>query len=200
MIIGRLVAHGRARYQFRAHEDVSYFLKLLTQRGERTLWGKDLERAIGASSTQAQIGDMVGARRIGREAVTVIARKLDAEGRTRTETAQLAHRNRWVVEKVTFFAERARLARRVRDARSDASTIVKERPELASTYLTLRGAERIAERRIADPQDRARFVALVREAIGVSVKNGEPLPTVRLRERAKRTHDTPVKRKDEPTR
>ena len=46
LIIGRLQAHGRAQYQFRAGEDVSYYLKVLTNRGERTLWGKDLERPV----------------------------------------------------------------------------------------------------------------------------------------------------------
>lgn len=41
----------------------------------------------------------------------------------------------------------------------------------------------IAERRIKDPQDRTRLVALVREGAG-TVQKGEPLPTVRLREPA----------------
>jgi putative DNA primase/helicase len=200
LIVGRLIEHGPAPYQFRAQEDLSYFAKVLTQKGERVLWGKDLERALSASATQPKNGDVIGARRVGRDAVTVMVRQRDAQGRVVSEDAQLAHRQRWVVEKVTFFAERARLARRVRDAQTDVRSAVKSNPELMSTFLTLRGAQEIAERRIADPKDRERFVALVREAMAGSVKQGEPLPTVRLREQNKPAPTPPVKRRDEPTR
>lgn len=191
LIVGRLLAYGKAHYQFNASEAESFFVRLLTQGGERVLWGKDLARAIVAAQTQPKIGDMVGARRVGREPVTVMARNTQAE--------QQAHRNRWVVEKAGFFAERARMARQVRDAQADARRAVKSQPELLSTYLSLRGAQEIAERRIANPADRERFVALVREAMANSIKKGEPLPDVRLRERVA----APVparRRKDEPTR
>lgn len=166
-------------------------MRLQTQRGERVLWGKDLARAIVAAKTQPKIGDMVGARRVGREPVTVVARASQSE--------QLVHRNRWVIEKAGFFAERARLARQVRDAQADTRRAVQSHPELLSTFLTLRGAQELAERRIADPADRERFVALVREAMASSIKKGEPLPDVRLRERA--PQPVPVlPKKDEPTR
>ena len=32
-------------------------MKLRTEHGERTLWGKDLERALTEASTRPQIGD-----------------------------------------------------------------------------------------------------------------------------------------------
>jgi len=70
------------------------------------------------------------------------------------------------------------------NAHADARATAKSHPELASTYLSLRGAQAIAERRIADPKDRERFLALVREAMAKSIKNGEPLPDIRLRDRA----------------
>jgi putative DNA primase/helicase len=182
LTVGRLQDHGRAPYQFRPNEAGSYFVKVLTNRGERVLWGKDLERALNASATQPKIGDQIGARRVGREAVTILARERDAEGRIIRQSEQLAHRSRWVVEKVQFFAERAKLAHRVREAQTDIRSAVKSHPELMSTFLTLRGAQEIAERRIADPKDRERFVALVREAMAGSIKKGEPLPAVRIRE------------------
>jgi hypothetical protein len=205
LIVGRLLEHGRANYQFRRDEAPSYFIKLLTQRGERLLWGKDLERALTASTTQPKLGEMIGARRVAREAVTITARQRDAEGRIVSQSEQLAHRNRWVVEKVQFFTERAKLARRVRDTQADARSAVKDRPELMSTYLTLRGAQELAERRINNPEDRERFVALVREAMAGSIKRGEPLPTVRMRtqRRTTTTNVTPrrtVRRDDGPTR
>lgn len=191
LVVGRLLAYGKAPYQFRAAEDPSFFVRLQTQRGERVLWGKDLARAIVAAKTQPKIGDMVGARRVGREPVTVLARASQSE--------QLVHRNRWVIEKAGFFAERARLARQVRDAQADTRRAVQSHPELLSTFLTLRGAQELAERRIADPADRERFVALVREAMASSIKKGEPLPDVRLRERATQPVPVPGK-KDERTR
>ncbi len=70
-MIGRLIGHGRANYQFRLEEDQSYYVKLLTSRGPRTIWGKDLERALLESETTPKTGDLVGARRAAREAVTV---------------------------------------------------------------------------------------------------------------------------------
>jgi hypothetical protein len=200
LIVGRLLAHGRARYQFRSTEDPSYFVKLSTERGTRTLWGRDLERAITKGATQPKKGDLVGARRVGRDIVTVHARERDPSGRVVSEAEQPAHRTRWVVEKVAYLAERARLARRVRDDQADVRSTVQAHPELASTFLTLRGAQELAERRIADPKDRERFVALVREAMAGSIRKGEPLPVVRMRETRQRAAPAVPTPRKEPTR
>ena len=177
-------------------------MKLLTDRGEWVLWGKDLERAVAKSATQPRIGEIVGARRTGREAVTIVARERDADGRVVSQSEQLAHRNRWVLEKVQFFADRSRMAHRVRETQVDAKQTVKAHPELASTFLTLRGAQELAERRIADPKDRERFVALVREAIAGSIQKGQPLPTVSLRTEGRGTESSvkPRDQKDDRTR
>jgi hypothetical protein len=182
LIIGRLKAHGRAPYRFESGAETSYYLKVQTDRGERTLWGQDLARAIEKAVTQPEIGDVIGARSTTREAITLRKPQRDSEGRVIGETRERGYRNRWVVEKAQFLYERARLARRVRDAHSDAHQTVRDHPELISTYLSLRGAQEIANRRMADPKDRERFVALVREAIAGSVEKGEPLPVVRMRE------------------
>ena len=205
LVVGRLEDFGRAPYQFRPQESGSYFIKMLTQKGERILWGKDLERALQSSATQPNRGDQIGARRVLREAVTVVARERDADGRVVSQSERIAHRSRWVVEKVQFFADRAKLAHRVREDQIDARSAVKERPELMSTFLTLRGAQELAERRIADPKDRERFLTLVREAMATSIKQGEPLPTVRIRNLERPTADpsTPARtstRDDERTR
>jgi hypothetical protein len=189
IVVGRFQEHGRAPYQFRVREDPSYYVKILTNRGERILWGKDLERAIAQSATRIKVGDLIGARRIGGKTVAITTRQRDAEGRM-VESTRPARRHRWVVEKVQFFAERAKLARRVRDDQIDAREEVARRPELVSTFLSLRGAQAIAERRIADPKDRERFLALVREAMANSIKKGEPLPAVRIRD------ESPAKTKE----
>lgn len=189
LISGRLIEHGAANYQFRRDQDPSYYVKLLTMRGERVLWGKDLERAIKASATAVASGDVVGVQRLARETVTVTERRRDNNGQVVSEREQLAHRTRWVVEKAGYFAERARLARRVRDEHLDARQAVRERPELKSTFLTLRAAQEFANARIAEPQDRARFLALIKGAMVGSIHKGEPLPTVRMKTQPVRTEE-----------
>jgi|SRR5579872_73708 len=204
LIIGRLKAHGEANYQFRARDEASYYVRLLTSRGERTLWGKDLRRALTEGQTQPKIGDLIGARRVAREAVTVTNRQLDAQGRVVSQEEHHAHRTRWVVEKVQFFAERARLARRLRDEQADARDAVRAHPELKSSFLSVRAAEEFATRRIADPKDRARFLELVQGAMANSIHKGEPLPAVRLNDRLKRKEvaapAAAARKRDEPTR
>jgi|SRR5438552_7800904 len=204
LLIGRLKEHGVANYQFRAKEDPSYYVKVLTSRGERILWGKDLKRAILQGETQPKVGDLIGARRIRREAVTVTNRQRDAEGRVIAQEERVAHRTQWVVEKVTFFAQRARLARRLRDEQVDAREAVRAHPELKSTFLSVRAAEDFAEKRISNPEDRERFLTLVKGAMAGSIHKGAPLPSVRLKDAAKRS-DPEVKpkpnpKRDEPTR
>jgi hypothetical protein len=202
LLIGRLKDHGPASYQFRSGEDASYYVRLLTSRGERILWGKDLERAVKDGETHAKPGDLVGARRIGREAVTVTTRQRDSEGRVIAQEEHHAHRTRWVVEKVTFFAERARLARRLRDEQADLRAAVRERPELRATFLSVRAAEAFAAKRIADPKDRERFLELVRGAMANSIQKGEPLPSVSLRAAGKDAPaaQPPEGKREDPTR
>lgn len=204
LVIGRLKDHGAANYQFRKREDPSYYLRLMTSRGERTLWGKDLERAVKEGETRPKPGDLIGARRVSREAVTVTSRQRDASGRVIAQQEHHAHRTRWVVEKVAFFVERARLARRLRDEQQDLREIVRERPELRSTFLSARAAEEFATRRIADPKDRERFLELVKDAMTGSIRKGAPLPAVRLRDpRAQREaapSPGPPRKPEEPTR
>ena len=199
LLIGRLVDHGAANYQFRAAEDPSYFVKLLTSRGEKVLWGKDLARALTEASTLPKVGDLIGARRVAREAVTIMSRQRDAEGRVSAQEERFAHRTRWVVEKVQFFAERAKLARQVREDHVDVKATVRAHPELKSTFLSIRAAEELAAKKIADPADRERFLELVRGALAGSVQRGEPLPAARLRT-ARVEKAQAVVRREEPTR
>jgi hypothetical protein len=203
LLIGRLKDHGSANYQFRAKEDPSYYLKLLTGRGERILWGRDLERAVTEGETRPKIGDLIGARRIAREAVTVTSRQRDAEGRVIAQEERHAHRTRWVVEKVTFFAERARMARRLRDEQADVRESVRAHPELKSTFMSVRAAEEFAANRISNPEDRERFLELVRGAMAGSIRKGEPLPSTSLRTRSPVPSGPPkagTPKREDPTR
>lgn len=205
LLIGRMVGHGRATYQYRADQELSYQVTILTSRGPRTLWGKDLERALRESETQPKAGDLVGVRRTAREVVTVTSRQRDPDGRVMSQSERQAHRSQWIVEKVQFFAERARLARQVRDEQVDVRAAVKAHPELKSAFLSVRAAEEFAAQKISDPGDRARFLELIRGAMAGSIRKGEPLPSVRLREPSRNAKQAPAKppatrERDEPTR
>lgn len=199
LLIGRFAAHGRANYQFRATEEPSYYLKLLTSRGERTLWGKDIERALTEAETRPAVGDLIGARRASREAVTITTRQRDPAGHVVSQAERQVHRTHWVVEKVQFFAERARMARRLRDEQADVRESVRAHPELRSAFLSVRAAEEFAAQRISNEVDRGKFLELVKGAIAGSIKQGQPLPSIRLRTEPKRSPVRTVKR-DEPTR
>jgi hypothetical protein len=184
LLIGRLKEHGPANYQFREKDDPSYYLKLLTTHGERIIWGKDLKRAVTDGETRPKVGDLIGARRIAREAVTVTSRQRDAEGRIIAQEERHAHRTQWVVEKVTFFAERARMARRLRDEQADVRDSIRAHPDLKSTFLSVRAAEEFAAKSIPNPEDRGRFLDLVRGAMAESIRKGEPLPSTSIRNRS----------------
>jgi putative DNA primase/helicase len=160
---------------------MSYFVKIETSRGDRTIWGVDLERALQESLTRPQIGDDIGLRAARQDAVTVKTHERDAAGKVVAEKDLATHRNRWIVEQRGFFESRAEAARTLRDPAVDPKQGVKHHPELVGTYLQVHAAE-LAARRFRDPEDQQKFVAQVRSALADSVARGEPLPPVRLRE------------------
>jgi len=181
LLVGKLVDHGRAAYHHDPHEPMSYFVKIETARGDRTIWGVDLERAFKQSLTRPQIGEDIGLRAVRQEAVKVRTQERDADGKVIAEKDLATHRNQWIVEKRAFFEARAEAARTLRDAAVDSRQGVKRHPELVGTYLQVHAAE-LAARQFRDPQDQQRFVSQIRSALADAVARGEPLPPVRLRE------------------
>jgi hypothetical protein len=188
-IAGELLDHGRDSYRHDPNEEPSYFVRLRTADGAREIWGKDIERALAKSLTQPQIGDDVILQQAGRDSVTVKRLERDRQGELQPKEAAV-YRNRWVIEKREFFDERARAADMVRDAGIDVRAAVRERPQLAGTYLNLRAAELVA-RALRDPEDQKRFVAQVRSVLADSIERGEPLQPVRLRDRGPRPVRSP---------
>ena len=183
LLAGKLIDHGRATYRHDPREPMSYFVKIETPRGDRTIWGVDLERAFRESLTRPEVGDDVGLRAVRQDAVTVRTPERDADGKVVAQRDLTTHRNRWIVEKRAFFDARAEAARTLRDHGIHPKQAVKRHPELVGTYLQVHAAE-LAARRFRDPEDRERFVGQVRSALADAVARGEPLPPVRLRERA----------------
>src|SRR5512146_1174505 len=81
LLTGKLVDHGRATYRHDPREPMSYFVKIETPQGDRTIWGVDLERAMKESLTRPQIGGDVGLRAVRQDAVKVRSHEWDAEGK-----------------------------------------------------------------------------------------------------------------------
>lgn len=198
-ITGRLVDHGAAAYRHKPGEPLSYFVKLETSEGVREIWGIDLKRALKESLTQPKIGDEVGLRAVRRDTVTVQERERDSEGKVVGQKPLEAHRNRWIVESRDFFAERAAAARTLRDPSIDPKQAARRHPELVGSYLQMHAAQ-IAARQFRDPQDQERFVSLVRSTLADTIARGEPLPTVRMKDKAATRVPEPSRGEEAPTR
>jgi hypothetical protein len=198
LLAGKLVDHGRATYHHDRHATMSYFVKLETSRGDRTIWGVDLERAFKESLTKPEIGDEIGLRSVRQDPVKVRTQDRDEAGELIERNLE-THRNRWIIEKRSFFEERAAAAQTVRDTSVDPKRAVKQHPELAGTYLQVHAAE-LAAKRMRDPQDRALFVAKVRAALADGIARGEPLPAVRLRVRTTQRAPRAPEREPAPAR
>ncbi len=194
---GRLVDHGRAPYRHSPKEPMSYFVKLETARGDRTIWGVDLERAFKESLTKPGIGDEVGLRALRKDVVKVRREERDGAGEV-IERELDAHRNQWILERRAFFEGREEAARVVRDTSIAPKQAAQKHPELVGTLLELHLAKLAAKR--LDPKDQERFVATVRSALAERIARGEPLPSVRLRERAPGRVPTPPERETAPVR
>jgi len=200
-IVGRLQRHGAAPYQFRRGEEISYYVDLIVVGQQKRIWGKDLRRALEQAETKPKVGDVVGVQLVSRRAFTVTHRARDEAGRIVSQTDREAHRNEWKIEKVQYFSARARAARLTRDEQQDRAKALTDRPELKSTFLSLRAAQALAEQKLSNPADRDRFLKLVKEAIDRSTVNNEPLPAPRLRERDTRESSPKLSRKrDDPSR
>jgi Large polyvalent protein-associated domain 7 len=195
LMIGKLLDHGREPYRFNPKEAMSYFVEIGTDKGKLTIWGKDLERAVRESLSKPQIGDEVGLRRTGADRVTVQRKERDKEGKVIAEQEVGTERNRWVIEKREFFQSRAAAADTFRNATVDRRQGARTHPELVGTYLQLRAAE-LASKRIRDPEDQKKFVALVRQALADSVAHGEPLQPVRVRDDPKRVPERKARERE----
>lgn len=84
---GELIAVGTAPYKNKPNARDSYFATVKTDNGEKTLWGKELRRAIEES--KAEVGRQVRIIHAGKEAVSIKT----PDGQTIE-----VHRNSWTVE------------------------------------------------------------------------------------------------------
>jgi hypothetical protein len=115
------------------------------------------------------VGDEIGVRQIE---VNPVAASSD---RAR-HAAPPQPRSYWIVERRAYFAEREAAAQALRDPKVSPRDAIRNHPELIGAYFALDSARKVADARIAHPQSRERFIALVRESLAHATERGEPLP------------------------
>jgi hypothetical protein len=179
LITGRLVDHGPAPYQHNPKATMSYFVRIETDKGDRDIWGVDLERAFRHSLSNPGIGDEVGIRAIGKETVTVLTegRELDT------------HRNQWSVERKEFLDQRRDMATVFRDATISAEEGTRRHSGLESSYRTLDHGQTHAEEQYSSKTHRTQFVEHLRDYIAKTIEYGQPLEPARPRAREDQTPD-----------
>ena len=97
--VGKIIEHGAAPYENDAKNTNSYFVKLETERGERTVWGVDLKRAL--EQGKAGVGDHIALAYQGRQQVQV---KLN-DKTTGQVALQPVNRNTWDVNRLDSVRE-----------------------------------------------------------------------------------------------
>lgn len=178
LTVGKLIDHGPARHEFHPKGPPSYFVKILTDAGPRTLWGKGLEGAFQRSRTQPQIDDFIGIRENNLDPVSFITRTRNKDGVV-VATSQLdTPRPQWVVEKLEDFDLRAAAARALRDPTISRRDAVLSHRELAGAYWILDSAQKhAADKWPQSPQTRQRFLQEVRETLALTLERGIEIPS-----------------------
>lgn len=95
---GCVIKHGAAPYENNHNNKESYFVCLQTNRGEKTIWGVDLKRAIEESRVTS--GDAVKLSYLGNHPVIVKVVERSVDGKITGEREINTHRNTWSVEKI----------------------------------------------------------------------------------------------------
>ncbi len=181
LIVGRLVDHGAAPYGHDPKQPMSYFVRVETARGDREIWGVDLERAFRQSLSTPGIGDEIGVRSVGRKPVTVLAPKLDAQGRETGQAPIDTHHNQWIIERKDFLDERQRMAEVLRNTETPAADAIRRHPELEGSYMQLQMGRALAQQQFRDKTQREQFVDHLRSHIAQRIEFGQPLDPVMLR-------------------
>lgn len=112
-ITGVLVAHGAAPYRDDPKENPSYYVKVATPKGDRTVWGLDLERSLATSGVKQ--GEAITVAFEGNKAVTVEGAKRDAAGKVIGREAIDTHRNTWSVSPAPE-SDRSKIVKAVAEA------------------------------------------------------------------------------------
>jgi phage/plasmid primase-like uncharacterized protein len=91
--VGQVVARGTDHFEFNADNDRSPFVTLRGPRGDHTVWGVDLPRAL--DEAKVQVGDGIALEHRGMQPVTVSVKDRDPAGKVIGAHEEVGRRNTW---------------------------------------------------------------------------------------------------------
>jgi hypothetical protein len=184
---GRLVAAAAAPYQFDPAQRMSFYVRVRTELGDRTIWGTDLERALAESASQPRIGDPVVLTQHGTRPVNVRVPARNAEGELVGEKKIVAQRARWRIETPDHLRAMERHARLVRSGEHLSDADLDQHPELATAAAGLKLAEQYARRVTTEPASQQGLMQLIRERMADALEQGQEIHLP-----GRRLHPTPL--------
>jgi hypothetical protein len=166
---GKLIDYGPENYKYEPGKP-SYHVRLANGNEHGVLWGVGLEAALAESG--ATLGDRVSIERLGREAVNV--------------NGAAAQRGVWTIQKLSPEKE----APAVTEPKAPT-----KQPDPPAVQATMRAAELFADERIERPEDRQRFLDMLRKTLDAAKARGETIPEPKIKETPEivKQHDEPVR-------
>jgi hypothetical protein len=197
---GMLVAAAAAPYQFDPAQRMSFYVRVRTETGDRTVWGADLERALAESASQPRLGEQVVLTRHGARPVKVLVVQRNAQSELTGEKRIVTQRAVWSIETPDYLHAMEERAMRVRSGETVSPEMRRQHPQLAAAAAGLALAEQYATRVTGDRDSQQRLVQLIRERIADALAQGHsihlpdrrPYPApVHVRQRAARDRGAP---------
>lgn len=176
LYFGQLIDHGPSPHEFHPKGPPSYYVKLKTDHGVVTLWGKGIERAFADSKTKPKLDDLIAVRENNYDPISVVVRKKQVDGVVIPERKYDTPRPRWVVEKLEEFDRRRFAAEALRDPTISRRDAVGRHRDLHGFYNVLDVAQKFATRRMQEPERRQGFMKVMREILAVAFERAEPPP------------------------
>lgn len=170
---GVLLAHAAAPYHFDPMQRMSYYVRLQTEVGERTLWGSDLERAIAESRSGATVGDEVVVSQRGARSVTVRVPDRNKEGELVGDKKLIAQRMTWSIERVQYIDSLGHKAALFRDGATKTAAALSQYPELIGAVAGMKLAEQFAQRLTPHADDQTRIVQAIRSGLANAIAQGQ---------------------------
>jgi len=141
--VGKVVDFGAAPYDNDKKNEESFFVTLETPKGEKQVWGVDLERAVQAGEVQK--GQEVAVAYQGSQQVTVPVKERDAQGKLTGKIAEVTtNRNTWDINRLD------RLQATVKERMNIAATETDRVQPVVKIFD--RDAERSTERTVVLPE------------------------------------------------
>jgi putative DNA primase/helicase len=120
--VGKVTERGEAPFENDPKNQMSFYLKLNTSKGDKVIWGVDLPRALDESGIQT--GDEVVVANQGRTPSKVPVKERDSSGNVVGTSTITTNRNTWRVEKLESLREDALEKVKAKAAQADRAPLI----------------------------------------------------------------------------